>query len=182
MLPSSSSYLAITTVLLWPSLSALLAQKPFFDFSSFPVPPIVPHAIPIPDHLHHVPHAIPEHRPGILSHHHRHLPQPVHLPARPKPLSSLRTFPKTSSTHHVAPFHHFSKVPHTHTRTHPRPKVQTFPKSHVKPASFVNLQPITVVPALVQKTKKTVIPMEVMELVKSSNSESDVEMTPFVNL
>ena len=29
---------------------------------------------------------------------------------------------------------------------------------------------------------KEVMPMEVMELVKSSKSESDVEMTPFVNL
>merc|ERR1719278_1160226 len=141
MLHSPSSPLSITAVLLCPSLS-VVAQKPFFDFTTFPVP----HAIPFPPTSTEV--LFPKN-----SHHH-HL---ARIPPIPKPLPSLRTYPSKGSIRHVAPFQHFPKVPHI--RTYPRPHVvarpypRPRPVSHSKPANFVNLHPLSFAPSSAETTK-----------------------------
>ena len=161
-------------VLLYPSVS-VVAQKPFYDFTTFPVP----HAIPYPPTSTEV--IFP-----TKSHPHHQAHHLAHIPTIPKPLPSLHTYPPTAAIGHMAPFQHFPKVPHI--RTYPRPHVvvQSYsrPKaiSHLKPANFVNFSPLKFAPSSADPKKK--VPMKAMgvvELVKS-NGEGDVKMTAFVNL
>merc|ERR1719234_1337466 len=125
-----SSSFSLTAVLLCPSVS-VVAQKPFFDFTTFPVP----HAIPYP------PTSTEDLFPK-KTHQRHHL---THLPTIPKPLPSLPTYPTKADIRLVAPFQHFPKTPHI--RTYPRPKVvvrpypRPKPVSLFKPANFVNLRP-----------------------------------------